>query len=138
MSVASICAKVTRDSALTQRDESGGSWGSGYPSGGRKIYTFFKLVFNSNIPDAKTVSWMKNNMDPIFGWSNVVRFSWQTTKDMLDKRSAVNVIWYRLHTIITTLSFLLINAIRAEDRPFDRKSTNKDIEWFGQPICQEF
>ncbi|CCG82783.1 Ribonuclease H2 subunit A [Taphrina deformans PYCC 5710] len=97
VSVASICAKVTRDKALllavpTDRsvaapdtatadsdpgpelhressfvDEiSTGPWGSGYPS------------------DARTQRWLRDSMDPVFGWSGPVRYSWSTVKDMLD------------------------------------------------------
>ncbi|KAK9248490.1 ribonuclease H-like domain-containing protein [Lipomyces tetrasporus] len=76
VSVASICAKVTRDISLICRDESDGTWGSGYPS------------------DGKTTKWLKGTLDPVFGWSNVVRFSWQTTKDLLEKNEgAITVDW---------------------------------------------
>lgn len=34
--------------------------------------------------DPKTVSWLKSNMDPIFGYPNIVRFSWQTCKTLLE------------------------------------------------------
>ncbi|CAN6632805.1 ribonuclease H2 subunit A [Trichomonascus vanleenenianus] len=75
VSAASICAKVTRDASLITIDESNGTWGSGYPS------------------DGKTSTWLKSNVDPVFGWSKVVRFSWQTTKDVLEKHNGVEVEW---------------------------------------------
>ncbi|KAK9240340.1 ribonuclease HII-domain-containing protein [Lipomyces kononenkoae] len=76
VSVASICAKVTRDISLKYRDESDGTWGSGYPS------------------DGKTTKWLKDSLDPIFGWGPVVRFSWQTSKDLLEKnKAAIKVDW---------------------------------------------
>jgi ribonuclease H2 subunit A len=106
VSAASVCAKVTRDAALevlytaytsgaTDQDadkmdidaveESQGSqeakptepdWGSGYPS------------------DVRCTGWMKRNMDPVFGWGNECRFSWGTTKDLLEaKGSAAAVTW---------------------------------------------
>ena len=94
VSAASVCAKVTRDAALEvlyenyvntpAEDEEAGvtkpvgeeSWGSGYPS------------------DARCTSWLKRNMDPVFGWGNECRFSWSTAKDMLDsKGSAAKVDW---------------------------------------------
>jgi ribonuclease H2 subunit A len=85
VSAASVCAKVTRDAALqvlfdaqaasragaagaVVADEMAGpqGWGSGYPS------------------DARCVSWMRNNMHPVFGWGPECRFSWGTAKDMLE------------------------------------------------------
>ena len=100
VSAASVCAKVTRDAALEvlyesyvgklekdEDEEMGGtkveakvaeedSWGSGYPS------------------DARCTSWLKRNMDPVFGWGAECRFSWGTAKDMLDaKGAAAKVDW---------------------------------------------
>ncbi|KAG0002447.1 Ribonuclease H2 subunit A [Entomortierella chlamydospora] len=74
VSAASICAKVTRDDVLRHwifaesgmEDTISRQFGSGYPS------------------DPKTVSWLKSNMDPIFGYPNIVRFSWQTCKTLLE------------------------------------------------------
>ena len=73
-----MCAKVTRDAALeviyTSYADQGRlqgpgnyGWGSGYPSDGRCI------------------SWLKENIDPIFGWGNECRFSWGTAKELLEK-----------------------------------------------------
>jgi ribonuclease H2 subunit A len=93
VSAASVCAKVTRDAALEvlyenlvnqsgekKEDEMDGtkedSWGSGYPS------------------DARCTSWLKRNMDPVFGWGSECRFSWGTAKDMLDAKGvAAKVDW---------------------------------------------
>jgi len=96
VSAASVCAKVTRDAALEvlyesyvkpqegkEDEEIGGDkvmeeadWGSGYPS------------------DARCTSWLKRNMDPVFGWGSECRFSWGTAKDMLDlKNAAAKVEW---------------------------------------------
>lgn len=106
VSVASICAKVTRDKALEKAaakigmktaivdeteedikqkvetsDEIG--WGSGYPS------------------DARTANWLKANKNPIFGWleNSGVRYSWSTAKDLLEppagkRADAVKVTWH--------------------------------------------
>jgi ribonuclease H2 subunit A len=99
VSAASVCAKVTRDAALevlytaygrgtaddstdmgidrTKSDEVAQArespepdWGSGYPS------------------DVRCTGWMKRNMDPVFGWGNECRFSWGTTKDLLETKGA--------------------------------------------------
>ena len=96
VSAASVCAKVTRDAALdlcyeaylstpvggkaTEVGESGPAdqkaetaWGSGYPS------------------DARTSSWLKTNMDPVFGWGNECRFSWGTAKELLENKNPVGI-----------------------------------------------
>ncbi len=85
VSAASVCAKVTRDAALevcydayqkmTSKGEQAGpnsadGWGSGYPS------------------DARCSSWLKQNMDPLFGWGSACRFSWGTAKDLLETKNA--------------------------------------------------
>jgi len=57
-------------------------------------------LFNANttftlqtIVDPKTVSWLKANIDPIFGYPNIVRFSWATCKTLLET-SGKTVRWY--------------------------------------------
>ncbi|KAI9368076.1 ribonuclease H-like domain-containing protein [Aspergillus egyptiacus] len=87
VSAASVAAKVTRDVALEVCYESlraigeadgeaaGESWGSGYPS------------------DSKCVSWLRDNMNPIFGWGNECRFSWGTAKEMLELKGGQKVDW---------------------------------------------
>lgn len=86
VSAASVCAKVTRDAALEvlwedvsrRREAEEGSvkeesiaWGSGYPS------------------DSRCVSWLKRDMNPVFGWGSECRFSWGTVKDMMESKGAV-------------------------------------------------
>lgn len=78
VSAASVCAKVTRDAALdvlytayAGEDDIGQvAWGSGYPS------------------DVRCTNWMKENMNPVFGWGNECRFSWGTAKEMLEAKGA--------------------------------------------------
>ncbi|KAJ3361017.1 Ribonuclease H2 subunit A [Allomyces javanicus] len=80
VSAASIVAKVTRDYYLSQwqfaetalanvvdRD-----WGSGYPS------------------DPNTVKWLKRNLDPVFGWPGIIRFSWSTAENLLKEDVVVD------------------------------------------------
>ncbi|KAL8277699.1 hypothetical protein RQP46_009972 [Phenoliferia psychrophenolica] len=83
VSAASIAAKVTRDSVLEAwtflekgwgEREGAKEFGSGYPG------------------DPKTKAWLENNVDPVFGFPNIVRFSWQTVKTILTKRG-VDVKW---------------------------------------------
>lgn len=51
------------------------AWGSGYPS------------------DSKCVSWLRQNMHPVFGWGPECRLSWGTAKDMLETKGGVKVDW---------------------------------------------
>lgn len=76
VSTASVCAKVTRDVCLgLSKPDPSTNWGSGYPS------------------DPKTAVWLKQNVDPVFGWHDIVRFSWQTSKDCLANNGGVSVVW---------------------------------------------
>lgn len=87
VSAASVCAKVTRDAALdvcyeAYKEAEGvegtvaAGWGSGYPS------------------DARCTTWLKQNMDPVFGWGPECRFSWGTAKDLIEgKGPTAKVDW---------------------------------------------
>lgn len=73
VSAASIVAKVTRDLVLNgwilegdDESKQGVQWGSGYPS------------------DVRTKNWMKNNLDKVFGFPTVVRFSWKPCVEILE------------------------------------------------------
>lgn len=81
VSTASVVAKVTRDlnlhfynTHLSQLQNH--KLGSGYPS------------------DPKTSKWLHANVDPVFGWCfGLIRFSWQTAKDSLEKNNGVPVVY---------------------------------------------
>ncbi|EGD96242.1 ribonuclease H2 subunit A [Trichophyton tonsurans CBS 112818] len=98
VSAASVCAKVTRDAALeacyeswlnqrekqktlaTGEDKTATAeeiltWGSGYPS------------------DGKCVGWLKKDMNRLFGWGAECRFSWGTSKELLEVKSGLKVDW---------------------------------------------
>lgn len=81
VSAASIIAKVTRDTALEHWKwaESGveydKNFGSGYPG------------------DETCVKWLERSQHPLFGYPNIVRFSWSTTRDILEKHGAHHVRW---------------------------------------------
>jgi ribonuclease H2 subunit A len=73
VSAASIVAKVNRDHIISdwvfkeafdfKRD-----FGCGYPS------------------DPLTKKWLARTVDPVFGFPSLVRFSWKTTKTLLDEK----------------------------------------------------
>ncbi len=71
VSAASVCAKVERDEMVQNWKFSEDipladmNWGSGYPS------------------DPQTKAWLKRNTDPVFGFPDVVRFSWSTCDKIL-------------------------------------------------------
>jgi len=74
VSAASIVAKVERDEELESLASS--VVGSGYPG------------------DERTKSWLLSQVDPIFGFkTHLVRFSWQTSKTILEESKAVEVSW---------------------------------------------
>jgi ribonuclease H2 subunit A len=72
VSAGSICAKVPRDTLLSGwRFEDPAftdvDWGCGYPS------------------DVNTKRWMRDNLEPVFGWPNICRFSWGPATEVLEK-----------------------------------------------------
>ncbi|EEB06967.1 ribonuclease H2 complex subunit Rnh201 [Schizosaccharomyces japonicus yFS275] len=81
VSLASICAKVTRDAHLERTREALDidNWGCGYSS------------------DSQTTAWLRKNVHPVFGWKgHVVRYSWQTAKNLLEigKNGMVDMDWH--------------------------------------------
>jgi ribonuclease H2 subunit A len=76
VSAASIVAKVTRDRAVENwkfiEDKNGElfnkNFGCGYPS------------------DPKTKTWLSEHADAVFGFPNMVRFSWKTTSNQLNDK----------------------------------------------------
>ncbi|CAK0755728.1 hypothetical protein CVIRNUC_002397 [Coccomyxa viridis] len=79
VSAASIVAKVTRDKLLrehlyNEKVDISRETGSGYPA------------------DPETKAWLQKHVDRVFGFPNLVRFSWSTCARILDT-SAVPVHW---------------------------------------------
>lgn len=133
VSAASVCAKVTRDAALevayraympsssgpevgADPVPAGEGWGSGYPS------------------DARASSWLKRNMDPVFGWGTECRFSWGTAKDLLEaKGGGAKVDWPVEDDEETMrLTDFFSATCGEEDGAGDELAT-----WFGRPLGEE-
>lgn len=87
VSAASVCAKVTRDAAL---DVCYGSYQTlGVNGNGRGSGNNEEVAWGSGYPsDSRTTTWLKQNMDPVFGWGNECRFSWSTAKELLEGKTA--------------------------------------------------
>lgn len=132
VSAASVCAKVTRDAALEVSHQaysySGARayepkaaadiWGSGYPS------------------SAKTMNWMKEHMDPLFGWGNECRMSWGPAKDMLEvKGNGIKVEWPDANddeqARRMTDFYITTTAIDVDKEAEDELTT-----WYGKPVAE--
>ncbi|XP_011869038.1 PREDICTED: ribonuclease H2 subunit A [Vollenhovia emeryi] len=79
VSAASICAKVSRDHAIRawrfrEGKNIGTEYGSGYPN------------------DPATKSWLLASVDQVFGFPQLVRFSWSTVEQILQSK-ALEVEW---------------------------------------------
>ncbi|GAA5825814.1 hypothetical protein JCM11251_000011, partial [Rhodosporidiobolus azoricus] len=83
VSAASIVAKITRDRILED-------WTFAEPGvGGEGEEGEAARLFGSGYPsDPKTVAWLQDNFDPIFGFPNVARFSWAPVRNALLKKGA--------------------------------------------------
>lgn len=81
VSAASIIAKVTRDTLLKEWEwieatvKLDKSFGSGYPG------------------DENCVQWLSKAQHPVFGFPNLIRFSWSTSREALLKGIACDVKW---------------------------------------------
>ncbi|KAI9788588.1 MAG: hypothetical protein M1833_002908 [Piccolia ochrophora] len=130
VSAASVCAKVTRDAALeacyhahlsassSPIDEpavAAEGWGSGYPS------------------DARCSTWLKKNMDPVFGWGNSCRFSWSTVKDMLDTKGGVRVDW----PVEGDEDDLRVTDYFSAASGGGDKQADEIANWFGTPMAED-
>ncbi|KAF2688588.1 hypothetical protein K458DRAFT_400747 [Lentithecium fluviatile CBS 122367] len=130
VSAASVCAKVTRDAALdvcyepyqdTAVNEDKATeasthvaWGSGYPS------------------DARTSTWLKQNIDPVFGWGNECRFSWGTAKELLEGKTAdVKVDWPVEDDANGDMRMTDFFAAKTE------AGGDELVDWFGKRVTEE-
>ncbi|KAI4189978.1 MAG: hypothetical protein L6R41_001086 [Letrouitia leprolyta] len=132
VSAASVCAKVTRDAALEVGYQayypeaaqvegpktSADAWGSGYPS------------------DARSITWLTQHKDPLFGWGNEARFSWRTIRDMLDaNESGIKVDWPDVNNDQQarqmTEFYITTSAMEEEGEQEDELAL-----WYGKPVAE--
>jgi ribonuclease H2 subunit A len=124
VSAASVCAKVTRDAALevcyesyAAEGTSAAGWGSGYPS------------------DARCSTWLKQNMDPVFGWGPECRFSWGTAKELLEAKGAqLKVDWPVDNDEDSSMKLTdFFNAASTEQEDEGDELSN----WYGRRVTEE-
>ncbi|KAF5382214.1 hypothetical protein D9615_004337 [Tricholomella constricta] len=80
---ASVAAKVTRDACLE-------SWvfEESIAEDGTPVSGLPEAAVSSGYPsDPKTQAWLKNSIEPTFGYPKLVRFSWTTVKLLLEKNA---------------------------------------------------
>ena len=126
VSAASVCAKVTRDAALqvcyqsyaTSGMSSAEGWGSGYPS------------------DTRCTTWLKDNIDSLFGWGTECRFSWGTVKDLLEaKETTTRVDWPTHEDNEQGMRMTKFFSLAAADDQDEQLS--ELASWFGRPAADE-
>ena len=111
VSAASICAKVIRDYHLrtwefkeesipiAPTSTSSSSSSSSSTSSSNQNFIRYSRTFGSGYPgDPITKQWLRLSIDPVFGFPSIIRFSWQTCTDLLD-RKAVPVHWSHEDTV---------------------------------------
>jgi ribonuclease H2 subunit A len=136
VSAASVCAKVTRDAALDVCYEAylspdvGGEAKDG--AGGRSVGPKAQPAWGSGYPsDARTSSWLKNNMDPVFGWGNECRFSWGTAKELLEgKNVGVKVEWPADDDNNDDMKMTDFFASKGDDG-------DEMVNWFGKRVTED-
>lgn len=95
---ASIVAKTTRDRQIRDWNFVEEERSSSFSPNDSNMAVKFCGPLGSGYPsDPITKAWMQSNCDNVFGYPNFVRFSWGTSKTVLDKH-AVRVEWYVGHT----------------------------------------
>jgi ribonuclease H2 subunit A len=143
VSAASVCAKVTRDAALETLWKEAKGRGRGRMAsaegreGGEEGEKEEEMAWGSGYPsDARCVAWLKGNMHPIFGWGPECRFSWGTSKDMLEaapgKGGGVKVEWPVEEDNNDTHRLTDFFVAKDQEKDVDELGT-----WFGTPAGLE-
>lgn len=109
---ASIVAKTTRDRCLREwvfKEEF-------KEEGLSEKFVNFSRKLGSGYPgDPSTKAWLRDHLDPIFGFPTLVRFSWSTAKKLLDER-AMKVEW----------------EYESDDEEMDVQGTQSITNFFGK------
>jgi ribonuclease H2 subunit A len=65
-------------------------WKFAEPNANEFISTVFGSGYTS---DPNTIEWLNNNIESVFGYPGIVRFSWSTVERILEEKAA-SVVWY--------------------------------------------
>lgn len=116
VSAASICAKVSRDHALRawqfREGANNSEYGSGYPN------------------DPLTKKWLSESVDQVFGFPQIVRFSWSTAEKILESK-ALPVEWEDVDDEVETPSAPKIFKFFARTPPSSGKSKRAKHSFFS-------
>ncbi|KAL9620121.1 MAG: hypothetical protein Q9160_005327 [Pyrenula sp. 1 TL-2023] len=98
VSAASVVAKVTRDvSCKLLYKEFVSQSQSGDDSSLNETQTDVEPEWSTGYPNPKSQAWLRKEMHPLFGWGNECRFSWATSKDLLEttgkNATGTKVVW---------------------------------------------
>ena len=107
-------------------------FGSGYPSGDSYLFIYFKIVIDSCL-DPKTKSWLSKSTDPVFGFPQLVRFSWSTCEKIME-RNCVPVHWQDRFLSFSEPFFTFFSRDDDDDDEADvgySKGTAKLVDYFG-------
>jgi hypothetical protein len=70
-------------------------FGSGYPGGNTPSFYLTPQLTSCarlKILDPNTKAWLRDHTDPVFGFPDLIRFSWSTAVKRLEKH-CVDVVW---------------------------------------------
>ncbi|XP_077501945.1 ribonuclease H2 subunit A [Amblyomma americanum] len=118
VSAASICAKVARDRAVRSWqfpegiNVKPGDYGSGYPN------------------DPLTKKFLTDNMDVVFGFPGIVRFSWSTAEKLLEDHAATIVWDEEDQNGAAKLGMASIQSFFKHDPKRGKKPTEKESSFF--------
>lgn len=101
---ASIVAKTTRDRKIREWKFPEQERSAVFLAGDPNLCVKFSSLTGSGYPsDPSTKAWMEGHCDPMFGFPTLVRFSWGTTRVIMQKQ-AVSVEWYESHILLPNIA----------------------------------
>ena len=97
--------KLLREHTYCEKVDISSETGSGYPGGMLRLLQGYdltcvhitkgsphSLLYRCVVADPETKAWLQKHVDPVFGFPNLVRFSWSTCARILET-SAVAIQW---------------------------------------------
>lgn len=134
VSAASVCAKVTRDAALEVGYSSYVGLGEGEceGEGEGEAAGEVKVAWGSGYPsDPRTQAWLRQNMDPVFGWGSECRHSWGTAKELLEGKKPDVAVEWPVEDDGDDLHMTDFFAAKGE------RGGDELVDWYGQRVTGE-